>query len=145
MSESFYIFRILFWTFTFLFRKYLFWSKSEGPTLIALTIQDYRCPKAKNSIGTPRPIYDAAFSASRLRCSNLAKYIRRTKKSKLTSRPAISRRFMTQTVLCCEWSYLSGRGPGNLLLPLLLPSCSTPWLWPDRYHYSVGVKPLPVG
>lgn len=39
--------------------------------------------------------YDAAFNASRLRCSNRARYTRRTKKSKLTSRPPISRRFAT--------------------------------------------------
>lgn len=109
--------------------------------------------KSEESVGTPRPIYDAAFSASRLRCSNLAKYIRRTKKSKLTSRPAISRRFMAQTVLCCERFRLSGRGLGTLYFCLLVqppgydltatttPSVGNPFQW-GRYQTWTNRGPV---
>lgn len=75
------------------------------------------------SVGSADPIYDAAFSASRLRCSNRARYIRRTKKSKLTSRPAISRRFVARFLARRERSRLSGRGPSTLCSCLLV---STP-------------------
>lgn len=88
--------------------------------MIALIIQDHKCLRAKNS-SAPRPIYDAAFSASRLRCSNRARYIRRTKKSKLTSRPAISRRFVTRFVIR-ERSRFSGRSPSTLCYCLLVPT-----------------------
>lgn len=102
----------------------------------------------------PRPIYDAAFSASRLRCSNRARYIRRTKKSKLTSRPAISRRFVARFVARRERSRLSGRGPSTLCSCPLVPTpgydltaTTTPRCWEtpfQRGRYQTWTNRGPV-
>lgn len=87
---------------------------------------------ARNLLNTRGWNYDEAFSASRLRCSKRAKYIRRTKKSKLTSRPAIS--CLATRLWCLERSSLRPK----LRYPLATCLCASsqpPWLWPDRHRY----------
>lgn len=92
---------------------------ARGLTLVSSAVQDHG--RRTNWIRAARAYDDVdALRASRLRWSNRARYTRRTKKSKLTSRPAISRCFATRPRRCEESVVCLAGAAGNLYL-LLLP------------------------